>query len=200
MDSNFSETQKKRISKKLGKNLSPDYLSVRSGFGNTQLTYVEGWLIISLANKIFGFDGWSSEMKSFTEEYLDNIDGRISVGYSCCVRVTLKNGIYKEDVGFGSSEGQKTKGQAIEKAKKEAATDGLKRALRQFGNALGNCCYNKDFLRCVHKIKKQKKADFDGKNLLKIEDLDESIDDLISFEHSHFDLNDSIADKKNMSE
>ena len=46
------------------------------------------------------------------------------------MRVELKNGAYHEDVGYGISEGLRSKGLSIEKARKEAATDGLKRSLR----------------------------------------------------------------------
>ena len=35
------------------------------------------------------------------------------------------------------------------KAKKEAVTDATKRALRCFGNRLGNCMYDKSFLRSL---------------------------------------------------
>jgi hypothetical protein len=47
----------------------------------------------------------------------------------------------------------KGKGAAFEKAKKEAATDGLKRALRNFGNVLGNCLYDKEYLKKVGNMK-----------------------------------------------
>ncbi|XP_077301537.1 uncharacterized protein LOC143922193 [Arctopsyche grandis] len=120
MSEDFTKKEKDRISQQLEKSLGQEYLSTRTGNGNTKLTYVEGWRIIGLANKIFGFDGWSSEIKSFSEEYNEKADNKISVGYSCICRVTLKNGIYKEDVGFGNAENQRMKGQAIQKAKKEA--------------------------------------------------------------------------------
>lgn len=42
---------------------------------------------------------------------------------------------------------------AFEKAKKEGTTDALKRALRNFGNVLGNCIYDKDYLTKVTKVK-----------------------------------------------
>ena len=45
-------------------------------------------------------------------------------------------------------------GLSIEKARKEAVTDGLKRALRSFGNLLGNCISNKEYLKHVQKQKK----------------------------------------------
>ena len=41
----------------------------------------------------------------------------------------------------------------FEKTKKEATTDALKRALRNFGNVLGNCIYDKDYIAKVTKIK-----------------------------------------------
>ncbi|NXS71061.1 RAD52 protein, partial [Pandion haliaetus] len=43
----------------------------------------------------------------------------------------------------------------LEKARKEAVTDGLKRALKCFGNALGNCILDKDYLRAVNKLPRQ---------------------------------------------
>ena len=71
---------------------------------------------------------------------------------SIIVRVTLRDGTYHEDVGYGHIENAKGKAAAFEKAKKEAATDALKRALRTFGNVLGNCLYDKDYLRRVRTV------------------------------------------------
>jgi DNA repair and recombination protein RAD52 len=79
----------------------------------------------------------------------------------------LKDGTSREDIGFGSSENQRSKSQAYEKAKKEAATDALKRALRQLGDCLGNCCYDKEFLRDIKKITKQKAEGLDPSKLLR---------------------------------
>lgn len=174
MANEFSQRRRNKISEKLSRSLGPEYLSVRQGCGSAQLTYVEGWLVINIANKIFGFDGWSSKIKRFTREYMEMKDGKINVGFSCCCRVTLKDGTYKEDVGFGSADSQKIKGLAIEKAKKEASTDALKRALRQFGNALGNCCYDKEFQKNVHKQSGLKKTSFDAKKLLRHSDIFDS--------------------------
>lgn len=54
-----------------------------------------------------------------------------------------------QDIGYGSSENQRSKAAAYEKARKEAVTDAMKRALRIFGNRLGNCAYDKIFLKEV---------------------------------------------------
>lgn len=43
----------------------------------------------------------------------------------------------------------------LPQAKKEAVTDGVKRALRNFGNILGLCLYEKSYTQEVIKIKPQ---------------------------------------------
>lgn len=155
-----TKEKKARIQRMLSKRLGPEYISYRQGFNGMKLAYIEGWVAFSIANKIFGYDGWSSEVKSVTVDFCDDIPNKFSVGISVLVRVTLSDGIYKEDIGFGSSENQKSKVNAWEKAKKEAVTDAIKRALRQFGNALGNCCYDKLFLSEVQKFSKTTKKTY----------------------------------------
>ena len=61
--------------------------------------------------------------------------------------------IKRKDVGYGHIENCKGKAAAFEKAKKEGTTDALKRALRNFGNMLGNCVYDKDYVARVTKLK-----------------------------------------------
>uniref|UniRef100_A0A3Q2HBF7 DNA repair protein RAD52 homolog n=1 Tax=Equus caballus TaxID=9796 RepID=A0A3Q2HBF7_HORSE len=85
-------------------------------------------------------------------DFVDLNNGKFYVGVCAFVRVQLKDGSYHEDVGYGVSEGLKSKALSLEKARKEAVTDGLKRALRSFGNALGNCILDKDYLRSLQKL------------------------------------------------
>ena len=80
-------------------------------------------------------------------------NGNISLGLSVIVRVTLRDGTFHEDVGYGQAKNVKDKASAFDKAKKEGTTDGLKRALRNFGNVLGNCTYDKDYISKVTKLK-----------------------------------------------
>lgn len=52
---------------KLDQKLGPEYISQRPGpGGGPKLTYAEGWKIINLANEIFGFNGWSSNICSLS--------------------------------------------------------------------------------------------------------------------------------------
>lgn len=59
----------------------------------------------------------------------------------------------EQDIGYGEIKNANGKGAAFEKAKKEAATDAVKRALRTFGNVLGNCLYDKSYLSKITKVK-----------------------------------------------
>ena len=104
-----------------------------------------------MANETFGFNGWSHSVTHQSIDFIDQSGDRFYVGISTFIRVQLKDGTYHEDVGYGVSEGMRSKALSIEKARKEAVTDGLKRALRSFGNLLGNCISDKDYLKYVQK-------------------------------------------------
>lgn len=142
-----------KVASALCQNLGPEYLSWRRGNGSQQ-AYIEGHTVITLANEIFGFDGWSSEVRSTAVEFeKSGGDGRWQIGVRCIMRITLrKSGVFREDVGFGQALNMASKLQALEKAHKEAATDATKRAFRQFGNALGNCIYDKTHTNAVTSV------------------------------------------------
>lgn len=79
-------------------------------------------------------------------------------------------------MGWGQSENSRSKGDAFEKAQKQAVSDARKRgitfticiflALRIFGSYLGNCLYDKQHL---HAVKRQKMGQ--GKNTPKLRDI-----------------------------
>lgn len=129
--------------------------------------YLTAEKCITLANEVFGFNGWSSSIQNIQVDFADENpqSQRVSIGLSVIVRVTLRDGTYHEDIGYGSIENAKGKAMAFEKAKKEGTTDGLKRALRSFGNILGNCIYDKDYVTQVVKLKAQPVKKFDQNNL-----------------------------------
>ena len=143
------------LQSRLDKQLGPEYISSRPGAAGQKVHYLAAEKVINLANEVFGFNGWSSAIKVITIDFIDENphNGKISLGLSVTVRVTLRDGTYHEDIGYGHIENCKGKAAAFEKAKKEGTTDGLKRALRTFGNVLGNCIYDKDFLGKVTKVK-----------------------------------------------
>ncbi|KAF9989223.1 DNA repair protein rad52 [Mortierella antarctica] len=162
--SKFSLEERSRLNRDLQKYLAPEFTATRAGPGRSTLTYVEGWRIKNLANSVFGFDGWSSTITDVTVDFLDvDADGKVSVGVSVMVKVMLKDGTFHEDIGYGSSENQKSKASSFEKAKKEATTDGLKRALTSFGNLLGTCLYDKNYCRHLS-MQRVDKPKFDSKD------------------------------------
>ncbi|XP_052832398.1 DNA repair protein RAD52 homolog isoform X1 [Octopus bimaculoides] len=150
----FTAEEHDAIQKVLRQRLGPNFISQRIGAGGQKLAYIEGWRLINLANETFGFNGWSHSVTQQTVDFVDHFNGRYYVGISAFVRVQLKDGVYHEDIGYGVSEGMKSKALSIEKARKEAVTDGLKRALKSFGNSLGNCLSDKEYLRCINKAAK----------------------------------------------
>ncbi|MEL7445593.1 MAG: RAD52 family DNA repair protein [Pseudomonadota bacterium] len=124
--------------------LDPANVSTRDG-----MSYIEQWWAIMMANKIFGFDGWSRETVETKPIYdeprkLSSGDG-FHVGYSAKVRVTVYAGervIVREGSGFGEGIG-KNRPQQHESAIKEAESDAMKRALITFGNQFGLALYDK---------------------------------------------------------
>ena len=127
---------------------------------------------MDLANEIFGFNGWSTSVTSLDVDYVrvtsadSQLDihpetGKCNCGVSAIVRITLRDGTYHEDVGYGHTEGIRGKHAALEKCKKEAITDSIKRGLKTFGRLLGyvavlftcrNCLYDRQYARDVLKM------------------------------------------------
>ncbi|XP_075458510.1 DNA repair protein RAD52 homolog isoform X3 [Ascaphus truei] len=145
----------------LRKKLGPEYISSRQAGGGQKVCYIEGHRVIGLANEMFGYNGWSHSITQQNVDFVDLSNGKFYVGVCAFVKVQLKDGSYHEDVGYGVSEGLKSKALSLEKARKEAVTDGLKRALRCFGNSLGNCIMDKDYLRAINKLPRQVQPELD---------------------------------------
>ncbi|XP_035201697.1 DNA repair protein RAD52 homolog isoform X2 [Oxyura jamaicensis] len=157
----YTANEYQAIQHALRQKLGPEYISSRQAGGGQKVCYIEGHKVISLANEMFGFNGWAHSVTQQNVDFVDLNNGRFYVGVCAFVKVQLKDGSYHEDVGYGVSEGLKSKALSLEKARKEAVTDGLKRALKCFGNALGNCILDKDYLRAVNKLPRQMPHELD---------------------------------------
>jgi len=105
--------------------------------GTFQLAYVEGWHVIAEANRIFGFDGWSSQTIETT--CVQNDPNFVT--YIAKVRVTVGD-VIREGTGAGHGNQKSGIGNNHEAAIKEAETDARKRAFMQFGNQFGLSLYN----------------------------------------------------------
>ena len=116
--------------------------------GNIALSYLEGFDIIDTANFAFGFGNWGYEVKELTQvsEETNQNQNKV-IGYKAIVTITVydmhhKSKVIREDAGYGIGVARDY-ASAHEGAGKEAVTDGLKRALRTFGNQFGNALYDK---------------------------------------------------------
>ncbi|XP_036006695.1 DNA repair protein RAD52 homolog isoform X2 [Fundulus heteroclitus] len=157
----YTAEEYQAVQNALQQRLGPEYISTRLAGGGQKVCYIEGHRVISLANEMFGYNGWSHSISQQNVDFVDLINGKFYVGVSAFVKVQLKDGAFHEDVGYGVSEGMRSKALALEKARKEAVTDGMKRALKCFGNALGNCILDKEYLLAINKIPKQPRPDLD---------------------------------------
>lgn len=123
--------------------------------GRGRVSYIEGWLAIAEANRIFGFDGWTRETVMseccHAGEYEKAVweNGRrtnkTTLSYRCTYRARVRvtaNGIVREGSGHGHGFADNP-GEAHESAEKEAETDAMKRALMTFGNPFGLALYDK---------------------------------------------------------
>lgn len=91
----FSPSEESSISAKLEAPIPAEGIAYRSS-GGGQVAYIEGWRAFNYANDIFGFNGWSSEILNFTTDFLDEEGGKVSVGVSCTVRISLKDGTFHD--------------------------------------------------------------------------------------------------------
>ena len=128
----------KEQTEQLNQPIDPKVVAYRKQ-GNMQLAYLESWYVINEANRIFGFDGWSSETIQ-----LDCVQSdEFCVTYIAKVRVTVGD-VIREGVGAGHGKGERVNlGDKHESAVKEAESDARKRAFMQFGSQLGLSLYDR---------------------------------------------------------
>jgi DNA recombination protein Rad52 len=130
----------------LSQPLSVQAVKTRDQSGRT-LSYVEGWHVISEANRIFGYGCWDQELRDI--KCVSERERKVGqakkdgwgVSYIATVRITT-SGTFRDGVGAGHGIDVDF-GQAHESAIKEAATDAMKRAFMTFGNQFGLSLYDK---------------------------------------------------------
>jgi DNA repair and recombination protein RAD52 len=144
--------------RKLRQPLAPEHISDRRGDDGELVRYLEGWRAIQLANAIFGEDRWGAEVVGEVAYRPLTQTGRrgatlVQGIYTATVRVTVDGCTAHSDVGTAPVTEQTPEAHAL--ACKAAVTDGLKRALRHFGAALGNELYDLDPAAAVDELRSQ---------------------------------------------
>lgn len=144
------------IERKLKEPIPAEKLSTRKGPGGTEVTYMEAHDVFETANEIFGYDGWACRIVSIETHEESDGKGQWSCYAAATARVFTKKGkdMGHEDTGTKTLKGP-NKFEVMGNVRKSAVSDAKKRAMRLFGNSLGNMCYDKDQ---VH-ASKRKRAD-----------------------------------------
>lgn len=146
--------------------IDPQLLSWRQDAGSLKVPYLTGATAVSVANEVFGFDGWSFSIVSdihVEERKCARPCARPGVGRegllvqaSVRVRVTLAEhlgGIGKEEQGYGIGwEDAGGYAKVVEMVRKTSVTDGMKRALKMFGYGTGGCLGDKRYVAWARKV------------------------------------------------
>ncbi|XP_074395039.1 DNA repair protein RAD52 homolog isoform X2 [Zonotrichia albicollis] len=86
----YTAREYRAIQHALRQRLGPDYISSRQAGGGQKVCYIEGHKVISLANEMFGFNGWAHSVTQQNVDFVDLNNGRFYVGVCAFVRVQLK--------------------------------------------------------------------------------------------------------------
>lgn len=126
----------------LRRNVDHDCVRKREVNGR-ELSYLEGWFVISEANRIFGFDAWSRETIETKCVFARENRGAFLAVYTARVRITVQaDGAVAIREGHGTGEGRgSSPGEVHDLALKAAETDATKRALATFGKPFGLALY-----------------------------------------------------------
>jgi Rad52/22 family double-strand break repair protein len=122
----------------LRRDLDSRQVRTREAHGR-EFSYLEGWYVISEANRIFGYDAWSRETLDSRCVLTRENRGSFLAVYVARVRITVNaHGAAIVREGHGSGEGRGTSpGETHDIAVKAAETDATKRALATFGKPFG---------------------------------------------------------------
>lgn len=143
----------------LGQPLDANRVRQRTDGRGGKLSYLETHDVIRRANEVFGFGRWGHEvvdLRPLPPVTVHNKDKKpgVCVGYICTVRLTVEGCVPVSGVGFGdATEYRESAGvTAHELAAKEAESDALKRALKNYGDQFGLALYDKDAATSGHVV------------------------------------------------
>ena len=132
----FNDDQKNLLSQPI----NPKFVKTRKGSYDREsgdykkLAYLESWVLMSNANRIFGHDGWSSRTLELREVPAKDPQGKGFVSYIARVEITAAN-VVRVGTGGATSNDH-------ENAAKSAESDARKRALSSFGDQFGLSLYD----------------------------------------------------------
>ena len=66
----YNQDEAAAVQAKLNRRLGPEFLAYRPGPTGAQQAYLTGERAVGLANEIFGFNGWSSNIREVVLDYV----------------------------------------------------------------------------------------------------------------------------------
>lgn len=139
------------IRTKLAKPLDASRVKQREGGNGRSLSFLETHDVIRTANSIFGHGEWGHDVVELRNVGAVTVHGKdnktgLHVGYVCIVKLTVNGCIPVSGVGYGDAVEYRESAAvtAHELAVKEAESDALKRALKNYGDQFGLALYSKD--------------------------------------------------------
>ncbi|WP_208430434.1 Rad52/Rad22 family DNA repair protein [Methyloceanibacter sp. wino2] len=135
----FTDTQIRQLRAKL----DPKHIRTRNADG-AELSYLEGWHLISEANRIFGFDAWDRRTLRNSCIWSGSSGEFFVATYAAKVQISVRAAevtIVRDGSGCGTGR-SRSRGDAHDLALKAAETDATKRALSTFGNPFGLPLYD----------------------------------------------------------
>lgn len=144
------------VKAELDSKLPADSVSTRDAGQGRSLSYVSSYYVLEQMNRIVGQGNWAYETQEMRLVYEGSIEGE-----SYGKKVTTYNAHYVakvllvvdlpegkkamfSDYGYGDGSDKKSPGKAHELAVKEAATDALKRCIKNLGMRMGLALYDKE--------------------------------------------------------
>jgi hypothetical protein len=119
-------------------------IKVRKGPGGMQLKYIKGSHAIETANRIFGFGCWGYKVVARGHQIIDDPKrGKVDM-YMADVELSVVGNPFTFAGGGVGIVTEPFTVEMHEKAYKEAETDGMKRALRNYGAQFGLSLYDED--------------------------------------------------------
>lgn len=130
------------------KPLNESRVAKRSQAGRN-LSYLEAWDVKAHLIRIFGFGGWSWEVRSADLAFESEKDGKWNVGYKVLGELVISDlkCVYAEAAVGSATLPQR--GEAHDMAIKTAESDALKRAAINLGTQFGLSLYSNGSLRDV---------------------------------------------------
>lgn len=79
--SEYTAAEIATLQSRLDRQLGPEYISTRPGNGGGKVHYLAAEKAINLANEVFGFNGWSSEIREVQIDFVRRPHLQLDLAY-----------------------------------------------------------------------------------------------------------------------